>query len=148
MVFVKLELNMIEISHLGNFLAVLWLGLCTSMAGGKGSIPGQGTKIPQATREREKRNLIFKNQRCYWGGGGGSQRCWKSLLSMKRKEPTHSHLDLRDLLESSSSQLIVCFTNIDFTCCTYNALQFYPCGVNERLLLGLLGNITPFTADS
>ena len=67
---------------------------------------------------------------------------------MKRKEPTHFHLDLRDLLESSSSQLIVCFTNIDFTCCTYNALQFYPCGINERLLLGLLDNITPFTADS
>ena len=31
-------------------LAVQWLGLCTSTAGGLGWISGQGTKIPQATR--------------------------------------------------------------------------------------------------
>ena len=28
---------------------VQWLRLCTFSAGGKGSIPGQGTKIPHAT---------------------------------------------------------------------------------------------------
>ena len=33
----------------GNSLAVQWLGLCTSMAGGTDSVPGQGTKIPHAT---------------------------------------------------------------------------------------------------
>ena len=33
----------------GNSLAVQWLGLCTSTAGGPGSIPSQGTKILQAT---------------------------------------------------------------------------------------------------
>ena len=32
----------------GNSLAVQWLGLHTSTAGGTGSIPGWGTKIPQA----------------------------------------------------------------------------------------------------
>ena len=32
----------------GTSLAVLWLGLCATSAGGPGSIPGQGTKIPQA----------------------------------------------------------------------------------------------------
>ena len=32
----------------GNSLAVQWLGLHTSTAGGTGSIPGQGTKIPKA----------------------------------------------------------------------------------------------------
>ena len=33
----------------GTSLAVQWLRLCTSNAGGGGSIPGQGTKIPHAT---------------------------------------------------------------------------------------------------
>ena len=33
---------------LGNFLAVHWLRLCASIAGGLGSFPGQGTRIPQA----------------------------------------------------------------------------------------------------
>ena len=33
---------------LGNFLVVLWLGLCTSTAGGMGLIPDQRTKILQA----------------------------------------------------------------------------------------------------
>ena len=34
---------------LGEFLAVQWLGLHTSTAGGPGLIPGEGPKIPQAT---------------------------------------------------------------------------------------------------
>ena len=33
---------------IGNSLVVQWLGLCTFTAVGPGSIPGQGTKIPQA----------------------------------------------------------------------------------------------------
>ena len=33
----------------GNFLAVQWFALYASIAGGTGSIPGQGTKISQAT---------------------------------------------------------------------------------------------------
>ena len=37
-----------EKSSIGNSLAVHWLGLCASTAGGTGSIPGQGTKIPRA----------------------------------------------------------------------------------------------------
>ena len=35
-------------SLLGNSLVVQWLGLCVFTAKGPGSIPGQGTKIPQA----------------------------------------------------------------------------------------------------
>ena len=31
-------------------LAVQWLRLCTSIAGSMGSVPGQGTKIPHASR--------------------------------------------------------------------------------------------------
>ena len=34
---------------LGTSLAVQWLRLCVSTAGGTGSIPGRGTKIPHAT---------------------------------------------------------------------------------------------------
>ena len=33
----------------GNSQVVQWLGLCTSTAGGTGSIPGRGAKIPHAT---------------------------------------------------------------------------------------------------
>ena len=35
---------------LGNPLVVQWLGLCASTATGAGSIPGGGTRIPQALR--------------------------------------------------------------------------------------------------
>ena len=38
----------LEIPHSGTSLVVQWLRLQTSSAGGSGSIPGQGTKIPQA----------------------------------------------------------------------------------------------------
>ena len=31
----------------GTSLVVQWEGLCTSTAGGKGLVPGQGTEIPQ-----------------------------------------------------------------------------------------------------
>ena len=33
----------------GTSLAIQWLRFCASNAGGMGSIPGQGTKIPHAT---------------------------------------------------------------------------------------------------
>ena len=39
---------MIKTEASGTSLAVQWLGLSTSTAQGAGSIPGQGTKIPQA----------------------------------------------------------------------------------------------------
>ena len=42
---------------------VQWLKLCTSTAGGMGSIPGQGTKIPHTVRcgqKKKKRNFRAK----------------------------------------------------------------------------------------
>ena len=39
---------LIEIENLGNSLVVQWLGLHTFTAEGRGSVPGWGTKIPQA----------------------------------------------------------------------------------------------------
>ena len=45
----------------GNSLAVQWLGLCAFIAEGPGSIPGQGTKIPQAVQcsQKKKKNPIL-----------------------------------------------------------------------------------------
>ena len=43
--------------HQGTSLAVQWLGLCTSTAGGPGLIPGPGTKIPQAMHSQKKKRL-------------------------------------------------------------------------------------------
>ena len=44
----------------GNSLAVQWLGLHTSTAGGPVSITGQGAKIPQAAQPKKKKK---KNRR-------------------------------------------------------------------------------------
>ena len=38
----------------GSSLVVQWLRLCASSAGGVGSIPGQGAKIPHATGYGQK----------------------------------------------------------------------------------------------
>ena len=38
----------------GTSLAIQWLRLCASNAGGTGSIPGQGTKILCAMRHNQK----------------------------------------------------------------------------------------------
>ena len=49
-------------SHQGTSLEVTWLLFWAATAGGTGSIPGQGTKIPQATRgeqkEREREEVV------------------------------------------------------------------------------------------
>ena len=46
----------------GNSLAVQWLGLGAFTAEGPGSIPGWGTKIPQAVwcRQKKKKIGLFK----------------------------------------------------------------------------------------
>ena len=41
--------------RIGNSLAVQWLGLLALTAEGLGSIPVQGTKIPQATQHGQKK---------------------------------------------------------------------------------------------
>ena len=49
--------------HLGNSLAVQWLGLCTFTAEGLGSIPGPGTRILQAVQHgtKKKKKVIQNN---------------------------------------------------------------------------------------
>ena len=46
---------MLKKKEKGNSLVVLWLRLCASTAGGTGSIPGQGTKIPHAAQHGQKK---------------------------------------------------------------------------------------------
>ena len=43
-----------KIPHIGTSLAVQWLRLLASNAGGAGSIPGWGTKIPHTTQPKKK----------------------------------------------------------------------------------------------
>ena len=45
----------------GTSLVVQWLGLCVSTAGGTGSIPGRGTKIPHALRHGPKKKKKKKS---------------------------------------------------------------------------------------
>ena len=53
-----------KIPDLGNSLVVQWLGLHAFIAEGPGSIPGQGTKIPQAvSRGQKKKKSRFYPER-------------------------------------------------------------------------------------
>ena len=59
------KLWMVHFKHFKNFswtsLEVQWLRLCTSISGGVGVIPGQGTRVPHAMwPKREWINLINK----------------------------------------------------------------------------------------
>ena len=55
--------------EIGTSLAVQWLGLCASTAGGAGSIPGWGTKIPHAVwygqNKKEKPKCNKNSKRTY-----------------------------------------------------------------------------------
>ena len=46
---------------------VQWLGLCISTARGPGSIPGVGTKVPQA-KKKERKKSIPNNRKWNWKG--------------------------------------------------------------------------------
>ena len=47
--------NLNNVGKMGNSLVVQWSGLLTSSAGGMGSIPGGGTKIPHAMVQPKKK---------------------------------------------------------------------------------------------
>ena len=51
----------------GTSLAVQWLRLGASTAGGTGSIPGHGTKIPHATLCSQKKKKKSNSQISTWG---------------------------------------------------------------------------------
>ena len=59
-----------NLRYFGNSLAVQWSGLGTFTAEGLGSIPGQGTKIPQAmwcgqnkTKQKQKAKQTNNNKK-------------------------------------------------------------------------------------
>ena len=54
----KLDSHMQKNETDGNSLAVQWLGLFASIAGGPNSIPGQGTKILQDMQPKEKKKRM------------------------------------------------------------------------------------------
>ena len=73
--FSKEEISLLKKHPLGNSLAVQWLGLQPLTAQGLGSIPGWGTKIPQATRcgqkqQQQKHLLKLKGTESRCGGVG------------------------------------------------------------------------------
>ena len=59
-------------------LAVQWLGLCAFTAVGLGSIPGRGTKIPQAMQCGQKKKIKKKNFNIY-------------IWNKKKHFPSHLH---------------------------------------------------------
>ena len=58
--------RMIEVWFIGTSLAVQWLGLHTSTAGGMGLIPGQGTKIPQAAQPKKKKKTKYDSWNSFY----------------------------------------------------------------------------------
>ena len=69
---------------LGNSLAVQWLGLRAFTAEGPGSIPGRGTKIPQALRGSQKKKKIYVD---FWVHRSEERRVGKECRS--RWSPYH-----------------------------------------------------------
>ena len=79
----------------GDSLLVQWLRLHTSTAGGPGSIPGQGTKIPQAALCGQK-----KKKKCVWGG------CYKDPSPLSQGKATlKSYSSFRPVYEIVSGFL-------------------------------------------
>ena len=68
----------------GTSLAVQWLRLCTSNAGGKGSVPSQGTEIPHAVwrGKKKKKSLGEKPQQ---KGRSWAIRLRETAALMKRR---------------------------------------------------------------
>ena len=53
-----------KITLLGTSLAIQWLRLCVSTAGGMGSVPGWGARILHATQGKAKRIHTQKSKPC------------------------------------------------------------------------------------
>ena len=59
----RYHLTPVRMVIIENPLAVQWLGLHTLTAKGPGSIPGRGTKIPQAMRHGQKKRTVIIRKR-------------------------------------------------------------------------------------
>ena len=54
----------LKLSVQGTSLAVQWLGICASTAGGSSSIPGRGTRIPHVMQCSQKLRIKTKTTKC------------------------------------------------------------------------------------
>ena len=63
---------------------IQWLGLCPSTAGRLGLIPGQGTKIPQATRSLQKKKKRKKEKKAYVSLANSAQKKMASVMDVPR----------------------------------------------------------------
>ena len=100
----ELEMGLERTGDGGNSLVVQWLGLCAFSAEGQGSIPGQGTKIPQAiwhSQTYTHTHTHTKNRR--WAGRGRRMGqatpylCVKTLTVVRRcKEGCEARDDGQD----------------------------------------------------
>ena len=86
---------------MGNSLAVQWLGLHALNVEGLGSIPGQGTKIPQAVwhGQKKKKTPTDKQKRNKTKNHHSMQQC----LPIIRLLPTCPHISLILLFLSNAS---------------------------------------------
>ena len=74
---------------------VQWLGLCASTVGGMGSIPGPGTKMPQATQPKKKKNKTKKQTNKNHYNAEKSLQVQKSFF----KKPNQLTKEFSQLLE-------------------------------------------------
>ena len=75
----------LKIETIKNSLVVQWLGLCTLIADGPVSIPGQGTKIPiphaaQCGKKKKKKKLFERVNRSQIDGGQSIS--WKEIVAL------------------------------------------------------------------
>ena len=83
--------------EVGTSLAVQWLGLRASTAGGMGSIPGQGIKIPHATQhsQSEEKGCTVTKEEFFLG--------WKEYLKLS----FHSFLKCCTIFEKDTTESLL-----------------------------------------
>ena len=83
-----------QIWTLGTSPAVQWLGLGALTAEGAGSIPGQGTKIPQAVRPKKKKKSLHSHKPSCHGKRFVMNK--KTPISKKKKKNLNLGKDSED----------------------------------------------------
>ncbi|XP_066889217.1 transducin-like enhancer protein 2 isoform X6 [Kogia breviceps] len=81
------ERNYKEQARKGTSLAVQWLGLHAPMAGGTGSIPGQGTKIPTPKKKKHQQQVLQAVERAKQVTVGELN----SLIGQQQLQPLSHH---------------------------------------------------------
>jgi len=97
--------NLLKI-YQGTSLVVQWLRLCASIARGRGSIPGQGTKIPHGIQCGQKvKKVILKYEEWFLY----DKNSWVSCLSGPFSLQVSFIVHILNLFFSITSSLELCF---------------------------------------